>query len=35
MRKVLRYYHAPYVVLGQQFDVETVRKVFGVEGISP
>ena len=33
MRKVLRYYHAPYFILGQQLETERARKVLGVEGV--
>jgi hypothetical protein len=33
LRKVLRYYHAPYIVLGQQLDADQAREVLGVEGI--
>ena len=33
MRKVLRYYHAPYFILGQQFETERTRKALGVEGV--
>jgi hypothetical protein len=35
LRKVLRYYHAPYIMLGQQHDADHARYVFGVEGVSP
>ena len=34
MRKVLRYYYAPYIVLGQQLEAEHVRKVLGVEMVA-
>lgn len=33
LRKVLRYYHAPYIVLGQQFVAEKARAALGVESI--
>lgn len=33
LRKVLRYYHAPYVILGQQFEADKVRGVLGVESV--
>ena len=33
LRKVLRYYHAPYIVLGQQLDSDKARLVLGVESI--
>ena len=33
LRKVLRYYHAPYVILGQQLDVDKVRQALGVESV--
>ena len=33
MRKVLRYYNAPYFILGQQFETERTRKALGVEGV--
>ena len=35
LRKVLRYYHAPYIMLGQQHDADHARYVFGVEVVSP
>jgi hypothetical protein len=31
--KVLRYYHAPYIVLGQQLDAAQARKALGVESV--
>lgn len=34
LRKVLRYYHAPYIVLGQQHDADQARKALGVVGIA-
>jgi hypothetical protein len=34
VRKVLRYYYAPYIMLGRQFTAESARKTFGVERIS-
>jgi hypothetical protein len=33
VRKVLRYYHAPYIVLGKQLDADLARKALGVEGV--
>lgn len=33
VRKVLRYYHAPYFVLGQQLDTVLARKALDVEGV--
>ena len=33
MRKVLRYYHAPYFVIGQQVETELARKALGVEEV--
>jgi hypothetical protein len=33
MRKVLRYYHAPYIILGQQFEADKARLVLGVESV--
>ena len=33
LRKVLRYYHAPYIILGQQFDADKARHVLGVESV--
>jgi len=33
LRKVLRYYHAPYIVLGQQLDADRAREVLGVESV--
>lgn len=33
LRKVLRYYHAPYIVLGQQLDADKARAALGVESI--
>jgi len=33
VRKVLRYYHAPYFILGQQLDTELARRALGVEGV--
>jgi hypothetical protein len=32
-RKVLRYYHAPYIVLGQQFEADKARQALGVESV--
>ena len=32
-RKVLRYYHAPYIVLGQQFEADKVRQALGVKSV--
>jgi len=32
LRKVLRYYHAPYFILGQQVETERARRTLGVEG---
>ena len=32
VRKVLRYYHAPYFILGKQFSTEDARRVWRVEG---
>ena len=34
LRKVLRYYHAPYIVLGQQLDADRARDALGVEGVA-
>jgi hypothetical protein len=33
LRKVLRYYHAPYIVLGQQFETDVARLALGVESV--
>ena len=33
LRKVLRYYHAPFIVLGQQHRTELARQAFGVKGV--
>lgn len=33
LRKVLRYYHAPYILLGQQFDADKTRGALGVVSI--
>ncbi len=33
LRKVLRYYHAPYIILGQQFEADKARLVLGVESV--
>jgi hypothetical protein len=33
LEKVLRYYHAPYILLGQQLRAELARKEFSVEPI--
>jgi hypothetical protein len=33
LRKVLRYYHAPFIMLGQQHRTELARQAFGVEGV--
>lgn len=33
LRKVLRYYHAPYIVLGQQLETTRARAMLGVEGV--
>lgn len=35
LRKVLRYYHAPYIVLGQQLEADRVCAALGVERVSP
>ena len=32
-RKVLRYYHAPYIVLGQQLNADEVRQALGVASV--
>jgi hypothetical protein len=32
MRKVLRYYHAPYFIIGRQLQTERARAALGVEG---
>jgi len=34
LRKVLRYYHAPHIVLGQQLDADRARDALGVEGVA-
>jgi len=33
LRKVLRYYHAPYIVLGQQLDADQARRALGIESV--
>jgi hypothetical protein len=33
LRKVLRYYHAPYFILGQQVEAEKIRKALRVESV--
>lgn len=33
LRKVLRYYHAPYFIIGQQVDADKARQALGVEGV--
>lgn len=33
LRKVLRYYHAPYFILGQQFEADKTRQLLGVESV--
>lgn len=33
MRKVLRYYHAPYFIVGRQLDADFARKALGIESI--
>ena len=35
LRKVLRYYHAPYFVIGQQLDADQARRALGVVGVAP
>ena len=32
-RKVLRYYHAPYFILGQQIEASKARRALGVESV--
>lgn len=33
MRKVLRYYHPPYFILGQQIEASKARRALGVESV--
>lgn len=33
LRKVLRYYHAPYIILGQQIEADKARKALGIESV--
>lgn len=33
VRKVLRYYHAPYFIVGQQVEADKARQVLGVESV--